>query len=252
MRVGSSPRVPSVIRLFSTGRSSGLCPNDRCLKYPPTTSDMPKVRIGGSTATLLAVFDGGPGDGQEHVMDAATVEVTVDLDHSLHLYERVPSERMLSDGRRAVILQWRGRYGFRIAEEANARRTMRRLCRPLALVPPNPERGLPAPARGHRISARGPTTRAYRSKSRQPDQDSQVVRPRRRHRQVRSRRRREHRHIPPHVNDARADGHGAVMLPDLGLVVGSRPDHGRSDLWSWDDQKHVIDQVGTLRQCQRR
>ncbi len=51
-----------------------------------------------------------PVTAKEHVMDAETVEVTVDLDHSLHLYERVPTERILTDGRRAVILRWRGRY----------------------------------------------------------------------------------------------------------------------------------------------
>ena len=66
--------------------------------------------IDGHDPTTLAVFDGGPGDGHEHIILAESQRVSVSLtDCSWHLYVRVPVERTLSDGRRAVVLQWRGR-----------------------------------------------------------------------------------------------------------------------------------------------
>jgi hypothetical protein len=59
---------------------------------------------------VLVVLDGGPRDGTEYVIDADVVEVRVTMaDGSLHLYERVPTERIFPDGRRLVIFRWRGR-----------------------------------------------------------------------------------------------------------------------------------------------
>jgi hypothetical protein len=58
---------------------------------------------------VLAVLDGGPIDGEEDVIDARTVQLVAPTDDgSLQLYERVHTDRILSDGRRAVIFRWRG------------------------------------------------------------------------------------------------------------------------------------------------
>jgi hypothetical protein len=65
----------------------------------------------GGVALALAVLDGGPGDGREHMVRAETIAFRMNGDDgSRHLYERVPTERVLPDGRRAVIFRWRGRY----------------------------------------------------------------------------------------------------------------------------------------------
>ncbi len=65
---------------------------------------------GDSRIKVLAVLDGGPVDGEEDEIDSRTVQLVVPTDDgSLHLYERVDTERILSDGRRAVIFRWRGR-----------------------------------------------------------------------------------------------------------------------------------------------
>ena len=65
---------------------------------------------GGNETKVFAVLDGGPGDGQEDVVDSRTVQLVVTMaDGSHHLYERVHTERLLPDGRRAVIFRWRGR-----------------------------------------------------------------------------------------------------------------------------------------------
>ena len=59
---------------------------------------------------VLAVLDGGPGDGEQDVVDFRTVQLVVTMaDDSCHLYERVHTERLLPDGRRAVIFRCRGR-----------------------------------------------------------------------------------------------------------------------------------------------
>lgn len=73
--------------------------------------DISWVTTGSSTDTLLVVFDGGPADGHEHVTDPYTDKVIVALtDASWHLYERIPADRILRDGRQAVLFRWRGKY----------------------------------------------------------------------------------------------------------------------------------------------
>lgn len=72
-------------------------------------SNAARAHAHGSPAMVLAVFDGGPGDGQEHLIEPETDTVSVVADCSWHLYERVHTERILPDGRRAVIFRWRGR-----------------------------------------------------------------------------------------------------------------------------------------------
>jgi hypothetical protein len=82
----------------------------RCLKDGQAGPDIPSMTTGSSTGTLLVVFDGGPADAHEHVTGVETEKVIVALpDASWHLYEREPAERMLPDGRRAVVFGWRGR-----------------------------------------------------------------------------------------------------------------------------------------------
>ena len=62
------------------------------------------------TTKVLAILDGGPGDGEQDVVDSRTVHLVVKVgDGSCHLYERVHTERLMPDGRRAVIFRWRGR-----------------------------------------------------------------------------------------------------------------------------------------------
>jgi len=84
------------------------------------TSDAAGEPVGGSDDDgdegdggpfTLSVLDGGPGDGRERMVRAETVAFRMKADDgSRHLYERVPTERILPDGRRAVIFRWRGRY----------------------------------------------------------------------------------------------------------------------------------------------
>ena len=63
-----------------------------------------------SKTTVLTVFDGGPLDDEERHIDAGKSEIWITSeDGARHLYERVHTERLFPDGRRAVILRWRGR-----------------------------------------------------------------------------------------------------------------------------------------------
>jgi hypothetical protein len=60
---------------------------------------------------MVAVRDGGPGDGQKHVLNVAAFALRIhEDDGSRHLYERVAAVRILPDGRRAVVFRWRGQY----------------------------------------------------------------------------------------------------------------------------------------------
>ncbi len=60
---------------------------------------------------IVAILDGGPGDGQEHGVDGDQIvlRVTSPVDGSRHLYLSMLTERMLPDGRPAVTFRWRGR-----------------------------------------------------------------------------------------------------------------------------------------------
>jgi hypothetical protein len=70
-------------------------------RYFVTMSDTARASDDEDPARLLAVFDGGPRDGQEDVIEADTLQLRVSVgDGSHHLYERVPTERILPDGRR--------------------------------------------------------------------------------------------------------------------------------------------------------
>lgn len=61
--------------------------------------------------TGIAVFNGGPMDGQEHPVDSGTDELcAVMTDGQQHRYARTDAMQRLPDGRSAVVFDWVGRY----------------------------------------------------------------------------------------------------------------------------------------------
>lgn len=67
------------------------------------------MTTGSGTDTLLVGFHGGPADAHEHVTGPETkMMIVAATDSSWHLYERVRDERVLADGRHAVVFRWRG------------------------------------------------------------------------------------------------------------------------------------------------
>jgi len=75
---------------------------------PYDSVPMPRVEGG---LTGIAVFNGGPMDGQEHPVDGDTDELcAVMTDGQQHRYTRTDRVQRLADGRSAVVFHWRGRY----------------------------------------------------------------------------------------------------------------------------------------------
>jgi hypothetical protein len=65
----------------------------------------------GSDPLGAAVLDGGPMDGREHPVESDTEDLRVIMtDGQQHLYGRTNKEQNLSDGRTALIYEWKGRY----------------------------------------------------------------------------------------------------------------------------------------------
>lgn len=59
----------------------------------------------------IAVFNGGPMDGQEHPTEGDTAELCVVMsDGQQHRYRRTEELQPLPDGRVAVVFDWAGRY----------------------------------------------------------------------------------------------------------------------------------------------
>jgi hypothetical protein len=59
----------------------------------------------------LAVLNGGPMDGQEHLVEDNADELSVVMtDGQQHLYLRTSDVQLLANGRLASVFDWAGRY----------------------------------------------------------------------------------------------------------------------------------------------